>query len=245
MPLILRRRPARFAAVLVACAIGTAACGDDDDDGASTSAATEVTATSVAAAGSTGPATTDVATTDVATTGDAPTGGATTPSAASAPSVPTAGGEGVTYTSPEGDYSAVFPAQPAEQRQDQPLPDGSAVELMIVGAEGADRFMATSRGQYPEGTVLDVPVALDGAQEQAIANVQGTLIDGQDVELQGRPGRQFSASFTSNGEAGTLLQRVYFDGPVIYQVLVTGAGELTFEDPEIAAFFDSFQFAGG
>ena len=245
MPLILRRRPARLAAVLVVCAIGTAACGDDDDDGASTSAATEVTATSVAAAGSTGPATTDVATTDVATTGDAPTGGATTPSAASAPSVPTAGGEGVTYTSPEGDYSAVFPAQPAEQRQDQPLPDGSTVELVIVGAEGADRFMATSRGQYPEGTVLDVPVALDGAQEQAIANVQGTLIDGQDVELQGRPGRQFSASFTSNGEAGTLLQRVYFDGPVIYQVLVTGAGELTFEDPEIAAFFDSFQFAGG
>ena len=209
-------------------------------------AATEVTATSVAAAGSTGPATTDVATTGAATTGGAPTGGATTPSAASAPSVPpTAGGEGVTYTSPEGDYSAVFPAQPAEQRQDQPLPDGSTVELVIVGAEGADRFMATARGQYPEGTVLDVPLALDGVQEQAIANVQGTLIDSQDVELQGRPGRQFSASFTSNGEAGTLLQRVYFDGPVIYQVLVTGAGELTFEDPEIAAFFDSFQFSGG
>ena len=158
---------------------------------------------------------------------------------------PTAGGEGVTYTSPEGDYSAVFPAQPAEQRQDQPLPDGSTVELVIVGAEGADRFMATSRGQYPQGTVLDVPVALDGAQEQAIANVQGTLIDSQDMELQGRPGRQFSASFTSNGEAGTLLQRVYFDGPVIYQVVVTGAGELTFEDPESTAFFDSFQFSGG
>ena len=54
-----------------------------------------------------------------------------------------------------------------------------------------------------------------------------------------------AASLTVNGQPSTLLQRVYFDGPVLYQNIVTGAGELTFQDPAVAAFFDSFRFTEG
>ena len=210
-------------------AIGTVACGDDDDDDdvASTAAATKVTATSAAAAGNTGPATTDVAATGEATTGGDHTGGATTPWAASAPSVPpTAGGEGVTYTSPEGDYSAIFPAQPAEQRQDQPLPDGSTVELVIVGVEGADRFRPR-RG------------ASSRRERCSTCRSAGRRPGAGDRKRPGhahrQPGRRAAGStgptvlglVHEQRRGGTLLQRVYFDGPVIYQVLVTGAGELT------------------
>ena len=139
----------------------------------------------------------------------------------------------------------MFPSRPSERTQPQELPDGSVMDLTIAAVETEEMFTATARGQYPEGTVLDVPAALQGAQDLAIANVEGTLVASRDLELQGRPGREFAASLTANGEPGTLLQRVYFDGPVLYQNIVTGAGELTFQDPAVAPFFDSFRFTEG
>ncbi len=90
-----------------------------------------------------------------------------------------------------------------------------------------------------------MPVALQGAQDQALANVGATLVSSEDITLQGRPGKQFSATLSSGGETGTLLQRVYLDGLVIYQQVFTGAGERSFTDADLAAFFDSFTFTTG
>ena len=187
----------------------------------------------------------------VATSGTAGTtvAVATTRAPASAPSgtepATTAAAAGFAYTSPEGDFSAVFPSRPGERTQPQQLPDGSVMDLSIAAVETESLFVGTARGQYPKGTVLDVPAALQGAQDLAIANVEGTLVASRDLELQGRPGREFAASLTVNGRPSTLLQRVYFDGPVLYQNIVTGAGELTFQDPAVVAFFDSFRFTEG
>ena len=212
--------------VLAAVVLTGAACGDDEESSPTVTNASEGSGTTVATESSASEPT-------VATTAS-PAERATSADAA-----------GVTYASPEGDFSVVFPSEPSEQTQPQQLPDGSTMDLVIVGVETDDRFMGTARGEYPEGTVLDVPVALEGAQTQAIANVNGTLIDSRDIETDGRPGREFSASLESGGETGSLLQRVYLDGPVVYQVIVTGAGEFGFDEPGAAAFFDSFQFTGG
>jgi hypothetical protein len=214
-------------------------CGDDD--ATSDSAAVTVGANTTQAAVTSPPASTSVETSAPAQT-SASSQTSAPPASASVATTDT--GAGVTYMSPQGDYSAVFPAKPTEQTQPVRLPNGPVMDVEIVGVESADLFVATARGQYPKGTTLRVPAALQGAQDQAIANVQGELISSRDIELQGRPGREFSASLTSNGEAGTLLQRVYLDGLVIYQVIVTGAGELTFQDPATAAFFKSFRFTG-
>jgi hypothetical protein len=224
-------RALRLAAVLTT-AVAVFGCSDDDDDDVADSA--PGSPTTVRTSGTAG---TTVA---VATTEAAP---------ASAPSgtepATTAAGTGFPYTSPEGDFSVVFPSRPSERTQPQQLPDGSVMDLSIAAVETEELFLGTARGQYPEGTALDVPAALQGAQDQAIANVEGTLVDSRDLELQGRPGREFSASLTVDGQPSTLLQRVYFDGPVLYQNVVTGAGELTFQDPALAEFFDSFRFTEG
>jgi hypothetical protein len=89
------------------------------------------------------------------------------------------------------------------------------MDLSIAAVETDQLFMGTARGQYPTGTVVDVPAALQGAQDQAIADVKATLVDSRDLELQGRPGREFAASLTVKGQPAMLLQRVYFDGPVL------------------------------
>jgi hypothetical protein len=220
-------------AVALAVPIALISCGDDDDDTSNSAAANATGVAETSSSGSTAVATSAAAQTSAPGRTAAPnTAVATTGEAA-----------GVTYTSPQGDYSAAFPSEPTEQTRPTPLPDGSQMDLEIAGVETDDRFYGTVRGEYPKGTTLDVSGALKGAQDQAIANVKGTLIDSRDVELQGRPGREFSASITSNGEAGTLLQRIYLDGTVMYQNIVTGASQLTFEEPAAAAFFESFRFA--
>ena len=238
-------RPVRWLRLAAALTIAVAVVGCADDDDASDSAPRSPT--SVGTAGTAG-STVAVTTTAPAS---APSGSepATTAAPASAPAgsepATTAAGRGFTYTSPEGDFSAVFPSRPSERTQPQPLPDGSVMDLSIAAVETEELFVGTARGQYPKGTVVDVPAALQGAQDQAIANVEGTLVASRDLELQGRPGREFAASMTVSGQPSTLLQRVYFDGPVLYQNIVTGAGELTFKDPALAPFFDSFRFTEG
>ena len=241
-------RALRLAAVLTT-AVAVFGCSDDDDasdsaPGAASSAPAAGTSGTTAAVATSAAQTTAPPGTEPATTAAQTTAAQTTAPPASDPAT-TAAAEGITYTSPEGDYSAVFPSPPTEQTQPQELPDGTVMDLVIAGVETDELFVGTARGQYPEEMIVDVPAALQGAQDLAIANVGGTLVGSRDLELQGRPGRQFRASFTVNGQPGTLLQRVYFDGPVIYQNIVTGAGELTFQDPAIAAFFESFRFTEG
>jgi len=230
------RSPARrsLALLAVAATFAIGACGGDDDDAdpaGETTGATTLDATEPA-----------IETTEAA---PATTAGAETTEPATTDSETTEATAGVTYTSPEGDYSAVYPSEPSSQTQAAPLPDGTSIDLVITGVEEGDLFLATARGEYPDTYVLDVPVALQGAQDQAIANVSGTLVDSRDITLQGRPGREFSASVTSNGVAGTVLQQVYLDGLVIYQAIAAGAGELSFDDPELAPFFASFTFTTG
>jgi hypothetical protein len=250
MPTTLRSPTVRVA-VSFAAAVALVACGGDDDDAATTTDDVEVTdgaATTEVVETTEAAETTEVETTDAAATTEVveTTDAAETTAAPDTTSeVTTDTAEGSPYTSAEGDYTVVFPAAPTEQTQSEPLPDGETVDLVFAGYELDDGFIATARGQYPDNYVLDVPVALQGAQDQALANVSGTLLTSQDITLQGRPGREFSATITNGGQTGTLLQRVYLDGLVIYQQIFTGAGEMTFDDPDVATFFSSFAFATG
>ncbi len=232
----LRSNAAGLAAAL-ALTVGVAACSSDSKSSDTTTAeAVEATdsadtaAATTAASANTAKATTVAPTTSAATAASAPGGTATVPT------------NWVTYTSPQGDFTVSFPSTPKEQTQDAPLPDGSTLALDIASSSSGQTFVGTARGEYPAGYTLDVDQALQGAQDQAIANVNGTLIDGHDIELQGRPGREFSAQVTNNGVDGTVIQRVYLDDLIIYQNIVTGPGTLTADDGPIAAFLGSFQF---
>ena len=148
----------------------------------------------------------------------------------------------MSFTSTQGDYTVMFPGTPQTQTQNAPLSNGATLLLEIVGAEEGQQFFATARGEYPAGSITDVAQSLQGAEDQAIANVNGTLIDSQDITLQGRPGRQFSASVTQGGTAGTVIQRVFLDGDIIYENIIVGPGTISVGDEDVAAFLGSFAF---
>lgn|GEM_PF-3857578 len=81
---------------------------------------------------------------------------------------------------------------------------------------------------------------MEGARDGAVSNISGALTSSDPIKLQGREGLQFTASVQDGN--GTYLSRVYYDDMTLYQVIAVVLGEVTFDDPEIAAFFDSFRF---
>jgi len=253
----LRANSAALATILT-LTVGFAACGSDSKSSATTTEETRPSDTDdETTVGDSGADTTDVEATGVddteagspsttarptTTSGRATTTAGGASSTTSTDDTPGAPADRVSFTSTQGDYTVMFPDTPQTQTQNAPLPDGSTLVLEIVGAEQGQQFFATARGEYPAGSITDVAQSLQGAEDQAIANVQGTLIDSQDITLQGRPGRQFSASVTRGGTTGTVIQRVYLDGDTIYENIVVGPGTITVDDEDVAAFLGSFAF---
>jgi hypothetical protein len=162
---------------------------------------------------------------------------ATTQPTASAEGTPTSAAvDGFTFTPPANDYSVVFPNEPATHEQMVRLPDGSDAPLTLYLSVASDRAFETGAFTYPPGTVH----SLDAGRDGSVAKVSGTLTSSTPITLQGRAGLQYTAR-THNGQA-TYLARVYDDDVNSYQVIAVVAGEATFDDPQIAAFFDSFRF---
>ena len=223
-------------ALLVVAAAGLVACGDDDD---STEETTEAVATSTAATAATAPP---------ATTGAPDTTAATTDAPATTEAVETTGQsvapDGVMFTSPDGGFSVLLPGATASS-QDQSLPDGTTVQLEAwqtpLGDAGA---YTVARLALPEGAVIDTAALLQSAQDQALAGVGGTLTSEQPIDLNGIPGREFSATVSQGGVEGTIVQRVYLAGNTLYQINFAGEGDRRFTDPELAPFFESFTITG-
>ena len=146
--------------------------------------------------------------------------------------------EGFTFTPPAGDYSIVFPDEPTANEQTAPLQDGTSLPVTFYLTESAGTAFGTAAIVYPPGSV----VSLEGARDGAIANISGgTLTSSEPITLQGREGLQFSASL-QDGQS-TYLSRMYADDVSLYQVIaVVIGGEVAFEDPQVAGFFESFRF---
>ena len=143
---------------------------------------------------------------------------------------------GFTFTPPAGDYSVVFPFEPTTNEQTVPLEDGTSLPITFYLTDSDRLELGTAAIVYPPGSVL----SLEGARDGAISNISGTLTSSDPIKLQGREGLQFTAS-VQDGKA-TYLSHVYYDDVNLYQVIAVVLGEVGFDDPEIAAFFDSFRF---
>jgi len=140
------------------------------------------------------------------------------------------------FADPGGSYTATFPGEPTPVEQATALPDGTELPITFyLFQDPTGAAFGTASIAYPEGTTLD----LQGAQDGAIASVQGTLVESVPIELQGRTGLQFAADV---GGQGTYVSRIFADGLNLYQVVAVVQGSVTAADPTVAAFLDSFQF---
>jgi hypothetical protein len=221
--------PVVVALALVACG------GDDDDDGgdAAVTSATEAPATEAPATTQADAATTAAATAAAATS--APAGSAPAGSAPTATPAVSATSAGYVYSSADGSYEITYPDPPKSQTQQQPLPDGTTLPVTFtISASGSEAFIS-SVVEYPPGVVAD----LDGAVQGALTNTGATLKSSDEIELDGRPGRQLVADVAGQG---TLIARLYAQDNRLWQVIYTGRGTFGPDHPPAAAFLDSFRF---
>jgi hypothetical protein len=192
-----------------------AACGSDATARSITASRNDSAATSTSA---------EVVSTEVVSTAEAEAVGAI---------------DGFAFTPPAGDYSIVFPSEPTLHEQTVPLADGSSIPLAFYVTDSPSTELGTAATTYPPGSV----VSLEGARDGAISNISGTQTSSDPINLQGREGLQFTGT-VHDGQL-TYLARVYRDDVTLYQVFAVVVGEAAFDDPEVAAFFDSFRFTTG
>lgn len=149
-------------------------------------------------------------------------------------------GDGFVFTAPTNDYVITFPGEPTSTPLPIPLPTGQVEAEAFIYEDGGDAAYFTSVFDYPDGVIDgDSDVVLTGARDGAVANVGGTLLDSEFVELDGIPGIAFTFAVADGATSGDGSALVFINGLRLYQSFALGFSGQT---SEFEAFLDTFTF---
>jgi len=99
-----------------------------------------------------------------------------------------------------GGFTVLMPANPQQVDRTEETPGGPVQVHVAQVSDPAAQYVSTY-SEYPAGTLEKVktPVLLDTFQRSSLNALNGTLVSAKDVELDGLPGREFTAS-TPDGQ---------------------------------------------
>lgn len=140
-------------------------------------------------------------------------------------------------TSEDGRVSALFPRQPKSQSQTVDTALGKLNIKMTIYESGNNAFL-TSHMTYPvDPSQYDVAAGLNGAAQGAAQNVKGTIVEDDDIEGFGFPGKSL---LVSTPQGAFVRGRVFIDpaGPTLFQAQVVGS-RADVDGPDAKAFLDS------
>lgn len=145
------------------------------------------------------------------------------------------------FASEVGKFSISAPAPFEEMQQSVETPVGP-VDIYTFTAEADDSAYVVAYSDYPSEIIeqTDPQMLLDGSRDGAVANLGGTLVSEEDIDLEGNPGRSLVIdATTSQDQSATINSRIYLVDNRLYQVLIVSPeGEGAPEDAE--NFLDSF-----
>ena len=168
--------------------------------------------------------------------GAAAAGAATGAAAAGQASAP----QLVQYQGANG-YTVLMPPEPQRNDRTQDTP-GGPVQVHIAQAQDASGKYMSSLSEFPKGSLDRVKSKdlLDSLQQATIQSMGGTLINAQDVQVGGLPGREFSAT---DPQGSQVTARVFVGGSRVYTLAGTyPKGQMP---PSIEQFLGSFQPPAG
>lgn len=144
------------------------------------------------------------------------------------------------YTSPEGRYTVLLPAQPNLSTQQVSAPDGTPMTQYMAMAAGNTGMMMVAYFDY----AADVVFSLDKARDGMVTSINGTLMDEHSMSLGGAPGRQVKISArTEEGMEFIDRARFYDVKPRVYVLQCISPKSI--DSAAIAErceqFFDSFR----
>lgn len=147
------------------------------------------------------------------------------------------------YVSPDGDFSAAFPAEPTVASAPTTLGDGSSATSTLYSAELEDgRLFGVVRLDLPERYDH---YDFDGGQLGVLAQTgdpEAQVVDSENQLRNGHRARLFTGAFTTGGDPGSTVTLLVFtaDTRRVYQATVIGPGSFDATDPAVAGFINSF-----
>ncbi|HEX5702136.1 MAG TPA: hypothetical protein VFX97_02830 [Pyrinomonadaceae bacterium] len=144
------------------------------------------------------------------------------------------------YTSPEGRYTVLLPAQPKISSQQVNTPDGLPMTQYMATAAGSSGMFMVAYFDYAN----DVVFSLDKARDGMVNSIKGTLLDEHSMSLGGAPGRQIKVTArTEQGLEFIDRARFYDVKPRVFVLQCITPKSI--DSPALAEkceqFFDSFR----
>lgn len=142
------------------------------------------------------------------------------------------------FTSLEGGYSVLLPAQPeiGSQKVDTAVGQTQYLATLLDG----NSYYLIGYFDYAPGTTF----SLDKARDGMVAAIKGTLISETMISLGGKPGRELKVfGKTSQGTEFLICARTYDIGNRVYvlQFIIPQREDGSTNDEKMARFFNSFQ----
>ena len=144
--------------------------------------------------------------------------------------------DGFLFTSPDGAYSVVFPAEPAPFGE---LMGGFGGAMEMFGTVTAAGFLVTAQTDVPPGGADE----LDLASDELLDTMGIEAGEVAPITLRGVPGVEFTGPLDDVIDGGSVHGRMFVTDDTAYVALVMGfESEVRMDDAVVAAFFDSFDF---
>jgi hypothetical protein len=138
-------------------------------------------------------------------------------------------------------FTVLMPANPEKNERTQDTPGGPVQVHIAQAQDQAGKYMS-SLSEFPKGSLDKVKSKdlLDSLQQATIQSMGGTLVNSQDVQAGGLPGREFSATDPQGSE---VTARVFVGDSRVYTLAGTyPQGNIP---PSIQQFLGSFQPPAG
>jgi hypothetical protein len=138
-------------------------------------------------------------------------------------------------------FTVLMPANPEKNERTQDTP-GGPVQVHIAQAQDPVGKYMSSLSEFPKGSLDKVKSKdlLDSLQQATIQSMGGTLVNSQDVQAGGLPGREFTATDPQGSE---VTARVFVGDSRVYTLAGTyPKGDMP---PSIQQFLGSFQPPAG
>ena len=142
------------------------------------------------------------------------------------------------FTSEDGRVSALFPLPPKTQTQSVDTAIGKLEMKITMYESGSNAFLTSHMTLDVDPAQYDVEAGLNGASQGAAQNVNGTILEDNDIEAFGFPGKSL---LISAPQGAFIRGRIFIDpaGPTLFQAQVVGTRK-AIDGPDTAAFLDSF-----
>jgi hypothetical protein len=144
----------------------------------------------------------------------------------------------VLYTHPDKLMSARFPDRPTETEQEAPSAIGPIHFKLAMFADSTRTYLATAI-VYPIKGKFNVKGALDGARDQALANIKGKALAEKPIKVDGYDGREVAFEAEAGAQRIRGALRIFASAKPPSAYIATAMRVTDAADPDAQKFLDS------